>query len=129
MDLGAQLRASAAGDVKRTGLRITGTPSSRTVIRAGGSPTHGKDHALFLVNKPSASSQRRRIAPLRGGRIAIALRGSTAKHQRDLNLASTLCELGEEGISGIACAFPNVAGWLDRCSAWLANGRVESVVD
>src|SRR4029079_767022 len=53
VDLGAQLRAPATGDVKRSvrGLRVTGTPSSRTVTRAGGSPTHGKDHALFPVNK------------------------------------------------------------------------------
>ena len=64
MDLGAQLRAAAAGDVKRSvrGLRVTGTPSNRTVIRAGGSPTHGKDHALFPVNKRALVSQRRRIA-------------------------------------------------------------------
>src|SRR6185437_11757404 len=64
VDLGAQLRAAAAGDVNRSvrRLRVTGTPSNRTVIRAGGSPTHGKDHALFPVNKRALVSQRRRIA-------------------------------------------------------------------
>jgi hypothetical protein len=39
------------------GLRVTGTPSSRTVVRAGGSPTHGKDHALFPGNKRATVSQ------------------------------------------------------------------------
>jgi glutathione S-transferase len=51
----------------------------------------------------------------------------------DLNLASTLREPGEEGISGIAAIdlapFPNVAGWLDRCSARPANLRVAALVD
>ena len=43
----------------------------------------------------------------------------------DLSLAATLREPGEEGVSGIAAIdlapFPNVAGWLDRCSARPAN--------
>jgi glutathione S-transferase len=51
----------------------------------------------------------------------------------DLNLASTLREPGEEGISGLAAIdlapFPNVAGWLDRCSARPANRRVAALVD
>jgi glutathione S-transferase len=51
----------------------------------------------------------------------------------DLNLASTLREPGEEGISGIAAIdlapFPNVAGWLDRCSERPANRRVAALVD
>ncbi len=51
----------------------------------------------------------------------------------DINLASTLREPGETGVSGIAAIdlapFPNVAGWLDRCSARPANRRVASMVD
>lgn len=51
----------------------------------------------------------------------------------DLNLASTLREPGEDGISGIAeidlAAFPNLASWLDRCSARPANRRVASMAD
>jgi glutathione S-transferase len=51
----------------------------------------------------------------------------------DLNLASTLREPGEFGISGIAAIelapFPNVARWLDCCSARPANRRVASLVD
>jgi glutathione S-transferase len=51
----------------------------------------------------------------------------------DLNLASTLREPGEAGISGIAeidlASFPNVGGWLDRCSARPANRRVASMTD
>jgi glutathione S-transferase len=51
----------------------------------------------------------------------------------DLNLASTLREPGEDGISGIAAidlaSFPNVGRWLDRCSARPANRRVASMAD
>jgi len=50
----------------------------------------------------------------------------------DLNVASTLREPGEQGISDIAgidlAPFPNVARWLDRCSARPAHGRVASLV-
>jgi glutathione S-transferase len=46
----------------------------------------------------------------------------------DLNLASTLREPGEEGVSGIPAIdlapFPNVAHWLDSCSGRPANRRV-----
>jgi glutathione S-transferase len=49
----------------------------------------------------------------------------------DLNLASTLREPGEEGISGLAAIdlapFPKVARWLDRCSARPANRRVAAL--
>jgi glutathione S-transferase len=48
----------------------------------------------------------------------------------DLNLASTLREPGEDGISGIAAIdlgpFPKVARWLDVCGARPANRRVAS---
>jgi glutathione S-transferase len=51
----------------------------------------------------------------------------------DLNLASTLREPGEAGISGIAAIdltpFPNAGRWLDRCSARPANRRVASIKD
>lgn len=50
----------------------------------------------------------------------------------DLNLASTLREPGENGISGIAAIdlapFPNVALWLDRCSARPAYRLVASMM-
>jgi glutathione S-transferase len=49
----------------------------------------------------------------------------------DLNVASTLREPGEQGISGIAevdlAPFPKVARWLERCSVRPANGRVVSL--
>jgi glutathione S-transferase len=49
----------------------------------------------------------------------------------DLNLASTLREPGEVGISGIAAIdltpFPNVARWLDCCSDRPASRRVASL--
>jgi glutathione S-transferase len=49
----------------------------------------------------------------------------------DLNLASTLREPGEHGISGIAAVdlapFPNVVRWLDACSARPANRRVAAM--
>jgi glutathione S-transferase len=49
----------------------------------------------------------------------------------DLNVASTLREPGEQGISGIAevdlAPFPKVSHWLDRCSARPANSRVASL--
>jgi glutathione S-transferase len=51
----------------------------------------------------------------------------------DLNLASTLREPGETGISGIAAIdlapFPNVARWLDCCCARPANRRVAAMVE
>jgi glutathione S-transferase len=51
----------------------------------------------------------------------------------DLNLASTLREPGEQGISGLVAIdlapFPNVARWLDRCSARRANRRVAALVE
>jgi len=51
----------------------------------------------------------------------------------DLNLASTLREPGEEGISGILAIdlapFPKVARWLDCCSARSANRRVALMAD
>ena len=51
----------------------------------------------------------------------------------DLNLASTLREPGEDGISGIAeidlTLFPNVGAWLDRCSARPANRRIALMTD
>jgi glutathione S-transferase len=51
----------------------------------------------------------------------------------DLNLASTLREPGEDGISGISAIdlapFPNVGRWLDCCSARPANRRVASMLD
>ena len=51
----------------------------------------------------------------------------------DLNLASTLREPGEDGISGIAAIdlapFPYIARWLDRCSARPANRRVAALAD
>jgi glutathione S-transferase len=49
----------------------------------------------------------------------------------DLNVASTLREPGETGVSGIAeidlTPVPNVARWLDRCSARPANRHVASM--
>jgi len=46
----------------------------------------------------------------------------------DLNLASTIREPGEEGVSSIAAIeltpFPMVAAWLDRCADRPANLRV-----
>jgi len=49
----------------------------------------------------------------------------------DLNLASTLREPGEEGVSGIAAIdlapFSRLARWLDGCSARPANRRVASM--
>jgi glutathione S-transferase len=51
----------------------------------------------------------------------------------DLNLASILREPGEDGICGISAIdfvpFPNVARWLDCCSARPANRRVGSFID
>jgi glutathione S-transferase len=51
----------------------------------------------------------------------------------DLNLASTLREPGEDGISGIAAIdlapFSKVARWLDACSARPANRRVASMAN
>jgi glutathione S-transferase len=51
----------------------------------------------------------------------------------DLNLASTFREPGEVGISGIAAIdlgpFPDVARWLDCCSARPANRRVAAITD
>jgi glutathione S-transferase len=51
----------------------------------------------------------------------------------DLNLASILREPGEDGVSGIStidlAPFPNVARWLDCCSARPANSRVSSMAD
>jgi len=51
----------------------------------------------------------------------------------DLNLVSILREPGEDGVSGIStidlAPFPNVARWLDCCSARPANRRVDAMVD
>ncbi|KAF2992098.1 glutathione S-transferase family protein [Methylocystis sp. MJC1] len=49
----------------------------------------------------------------------------------DINLASTLREPGETGISSIeeidVTPFPNVTHWLDRCSVRPANRRVAAL--
>jgi glutathione S-transferase len=51
----------------------------------------------------------------------------------DLNVASTLREPGENGISGLVeidlKRFENVGAWLDRCSGRPANRRVASMTD
>lgn len=49
----------------------------------------------------------------------------------DVNLASTIREPGEQGVSGIhevdLAPFPKVAAWLDRCGDRSANRRVATL--
>jgi glutathione S-transferase len=49
----------------------------------------------------------------------------------DLNLASTIREPGEHGVSGIdeiaLDPFPRIAGWLEECSTRPANRRVAAL--
>jgi glutathione S-transferase len=101
----------------------------RIVIIARGQSKKSRDPSAVTVASEELCAALRIVENRLCGRYLLG----DAFTVGDLNLASILREPGEDGISGIGtidlAPFPNVARWLDCCSARSTNRRVSSSVD
>jgi glutathione S-transferase len=108
----------AVNEVEQTVVSIAKGLSSKTPHAHAVSSSGQKQlHAAFQVLEGTLTDRRF----LLGEAFTVA----------DLNLASTIREPGERGVSGIGeitlDAFPRIAAWLDECSMRPANRRVAAL--